>query len=124
MFNRIVTISLWRLATVVAHSAGWEPTLDFTWYGPPSIILSSLEVFCGLIAASCPIFWPVIKSSLNAIFVTQIVEVRTYERHDGDELELQCEGLRDSAHVSERSLQKKTSLNALDSYQHAWLVKQ
>jgi hypothetical protein len=68
-------ISVWRLYSIVEHSAGLSPYPDFTWWTPISIILSCLEIDLAIICASMPIFWPVIQKSLSAIFVSHEIEV-------------------------------------------------
>lgn len=83
-------ISVWRLQSIVDHSAGLAPYPDFTWWTPISIILSCLEIDLAIICASMPIFWPVIQKSLSAIFVSheiEVVETRIEEHGLAYELE-------------------------------------
>ncbi|KAF9693665.1 hypothetical protein EKO04_008337 [Ascochyta lentis] len=71
----VVMISVWRLYSIVNHSAGLSPYPDFTWWTPVSIIVSCLEIDLAIICASVPIFWPVMQKSLSAIFVSHEIEV-------------------------------------------------
>lgn len=84
----MVSISTWRLATVVEHKATTYPTFDPSWYSPISIILSAAEVDIASICASIPVFWPVLTDSIGDIFVTKEVQIIHEER--GDEFELHC----------------------------------
>lgn len=68
-------LSVWRLQSIVQHSAALTPYPDFTWWTPISVILSCLEIDLAIICASIPIFWPVLQKSLSAIFVRHEIEV-------------------------------------------------
>ncbi|KAF2091648.1 hypothetical protein K490DRAFT_14541, partial [Saccharata proteae CBS 121410] len=73
----VVTISIIRMASIVATQAGQYPTKDPTWLSPPAIILSCIETDIAILCASIPIFWPVLSVlSLGSIFVTNEVIVR------------------------------------------------
>jgi hypothetical protein len=82
---------MWRLATIVSHRATTYPTLDPTWYGPISVLLATLEVDVATICASVPVFWPVLTSRLDKIFVTQEIKIERAHRFStiDDEYELQ-----------------------------------
>jgi hypothetical protein len=72
----VVTLSVWRVQETVYYKAGWYPTRDPTWYGPKSILLMVLEVNVASICASVPIFWPVLRPILGAVFVTREFSVK------------------------------------------------
>ncbi|KAK6222013.1 hypothetical protein LQW54_001236 [Pestalotiopsis sp. IQ-011] len=82
----VVCISTWRLATLIDHQATTSPTFDPSWYSPISVILSIAEVNVATICASVPVFWPVLTSSLEEIFVTKEIQIVSETR--GDEFEL------------------------------------
>lgn len=82
-------VSSWRLATIVQHQAGWSPTLDFTFYAPISILLGCLEVDIALLAASMPIFWPIIIKALQPILVVHEVRITWHRRWGASEEELE-----------------------------------
>ena len=120
MCGRIVIFSVWRLATIVEHEAGWEPEMDFTWYGPISIILASLEVDVAILAASVPVFWPVIESSFPGIFVTREVHVTSQRCLGDNDLELENSSVR-SGPESERELGWKPSAPAWEQRKDPYL---
>ncbi|KAK3944431.1 hypothetical protein QBC46DRAFT_456137 [Diplogelasinospora grovesii] len=72
----VVTLSVWRVHDTIYYKTGWYPTHDPTWYGPKSILLMVLEINVASICASVPIFWPVLRPYLGAIFVTREFSVR------------------------------------------------
>jgi len=76
-----VSLSGWRVYETIYFRAGWYPTRDPTWYGPQSILLMVLEVNVASICVSVPIFWPVLRPYLGAIFVTHEFSVK-YEEHE------------------------------------------
>ncbi|KAH8648540.1 hypothetical protein BX600DRAFT_116200 [Xylariales sp. PMI_506] len=82
--------SIWRVATIVQHRATTYPTFDPTWYGPISILLACLEVDVSIMCASIPVFWPVVTSRLDRIFVTQEIKIERAHRFStiDDEYEL------------------------------------
>ncbi|KAI0130512.1 hypothetical protein BJ170DRAFT_317134 [Xylariales sp. AK1849] len=82
----VVSVSIWRLATLVEHQATTYPTFDPTWYSPISSILSAVEVDIASICASVPVFWPVLTNSLGEIFVTKEIQVIHEDRVDMFEL--------------------------------------
>ncbi|ETS82044.1 hypothetical protein PFICI_07046 [Pestalotiopsis fici W106-1] len=73
-------LAIWRVATIVEHKAATYPTLDPTWYGPISILLASCEVDLATICASVPVFWPVLTSSLDRIFITREIKIERNHR--------------------------------------------
>lgn len=78
-------ISIWRLHSIVTHKAATVPYIDFTWWAPPAVILSCLEIDLAIMVASMPVFWPVVESSFAAIFVTHEVQITEHRRLDDDE---------------------------------------
>ncbi|KAK1764360.1 hypothetical protein QBC33DRAFT_572436 [Phialemonium atrogriseum] len=76
----VVTLSAWRVSETIYYKTGWYPTHDPTWYGPLSILLMVLEINVASICASVPIFWPVLRPYLGAIFVTREFSVTTERR--------------------------------------------
>ncbi|KAF2625596.1 hypothetical protein BU25DRAFT_473709 [Macroventuria anomochaeta] len=95
----VVMISVWRLQSIVYHSAGLSPYPDFTWWTPISIILSCLEIDLAIICASIPIFWPVIQKSFSAIFVSHEIEV-VETRVDDHGLAYELEHMKTRGHHS------------------------
>ncbi|KAF2872343.1 hypothetical protein BDV95DRAFT_380891 [Massariosphaeria phaeospora] len=81
----VVFTSIWRLYTISSSRAPTHPYIDFTWWSPISIILSSLEIDLAIMCASIPIFWPVIEKSLAQIFVTREVRVTEHRRLDDEQ---------------------------------------
>jgi hypothetical protein len=71
-----------RLAETVRHQSMSRPTFDHSWYAPPLCILGMLEVNLGIIGASVPVFWPVLKGRLDAIFVTREIKISVTERNE------------------------------------------
>ncbi|KAH8730295.1 hypothetical protein GQ44DRAFT_607487 [Phaeosphaeriaceae sp. PMI808] len=82
----VVSTSVWRLYAIWNNQAGTYPYVDFTWWAPAMIILSSLEINLAIVCASIPIFWPIIEQSIAAIFVS--VEVNVIEERLDDDYEL------------------------------------
>jgi hypothetical protein len=64
------------VSETIYYKSGWYPTHDPTWYGPMSILLMVLEINVASICASVPIFWPVLRPYLGAIFVTREYSVK------------------------------------------------
>ncbi|CAH0051370.1 unnamed protein product [Clonostachys solani] len=73
-------LAVLRLAETVKHKAMSHPTFDHSWYAPPLCLLGMLEVNVACIGASIPVFWPVIRSTMNAIFVTREIDVQVASR--------------------------------------------
>ncbi|CAN8098389.1 unnamed protein product [Discula destructiva] len=69
-------ISLGRLALVIESRAGTYPAFDPSFYGCSQIVLTSLEVSLAVVAASLPVFWPVMKFGWGNILVTTVITVR------------------------------------------------
>ncbi|CAN8100949.1 unnamed protein product [Discula destructiva] len=86
-------LSIWRLQSIVNTRAATFPTFDPTWYSPTPIVLSSVESSLAAVCASLPVFWPMLKKSLDPyIIVTHEVTVtREFRRpnEDDDNVELQ-----------------------------------
>jgi hypothetical protein len=94
--NRVITLSTWRIYETIYYKGGWYPTHDPTWYGPKSILLMVLEVNVASICASVPIFWPVLRPFLGAIFVTREFSVKHEVREITDAGSLPSRGRMDS----------------------------
>lgn len=92
-------VSIWRLYSIIEHSAGLAPYPDFTWWTPVSIVLSCLEIDLAIICASIPIFWPVMQKSLSAIFVSHEIEV-VETRNDDHGLAYELEHTKTRGHHS------------------------
>jgi hypothetical protein len=89
---------------MVQHRAGTSPTLDLTYYGPPIFITSVLEVQVAVLAASMPIFWPIIESlGMGTILVVNEVHVRT----DAPSRNTNFSGFSDSEDTELRRLHSK-----------------
>ncbi|KAI6785284.1 uncharacterized protein J7T54_006926 [Emericellopsis cladophorae] len=73
-----------RLAETVRHKAMSYPTFDHSWYAPALCMLGMLEVNFACIGASIPVFWPVFKNRLEAIFVTREINVSVAARNSSD----------------------------------------
>ncbi|KAF2115940.1 hypothetical protein BDV96DRAFT_599480 [Lophiotrema nucula] len=78
----VVLMSILRLWTAVKHRGNLAESLDFTWWYPLTLIISCIEVDFAIMCASMPIFWPLITSSWNEIFVTREVHVTHHYRLD------------------------------------------
>ncbi|KAF2645529.1 hypothetical protein P280DRAFT_503661 [Massarina eburnea CBS 473.64] len=76
----VVLMAIIRLWAITSHRGDGTSRLDFTWWYPLIMILSSIEIDFAIITASVPIFWPVIISSLPQIFVTHEVHITRHER--------------------------------------------
>ncbi|KAI0429127.1 hypothetical protein F5Y09DRAFT_311112 [Xylaria sp. FL1042] len=81
-------VSIWRLYTIIKTRAGTYPVPDPTFYAPQSIVLAALEVDLASIAASIPVFWPLLTHSWGKIFVTQEVHVTRHHRRLSGDFEL------------------------------------
>ncbi|KEY67556.1 hypothetical protein S7711_10015 [Stachybotrys chartarum IBT 7711] len=71
-----------RLGETIRHRSLSYPTFDHSWYAPVLCILGMLEVNLGCISASVPVFWPVLKGRLDAIFVTREIKISVTERSE------------------------------------------
>jgi hypothetical protein len=89
---RVSGISAWRLAEIIEHRAATYPTFDPTWYGPSVIVLGNMEVSIASICACVPVFWPVLTSRLDEIFVTKEVEITSESRIFDEDVELHKTG--------------------------------
>ncbi|KAF1849755.1 uncharacterized protein K460DRAFT_390421 [Cucurbitaria berberidis CBS 394.84] len=90
----VVSTSVWRLYSIVAHRAATYPYLDITWFSPTMVILTCIEINLALICASMPIFWPVIEKSFASILVSYELEI-VEERVDDHGLAYELEHMRD-----------------------------
>ena len=108
-------MSVWRLFTIVQHRAGLVPYPDFTWWSPPSFILSCLEIDLAITCASVPIFWPVVQKSLAAIFVSFEVEIKEDQAEDDHGLAYRLEHMKSNGQDSLRSSSSSASTYGLTS---------
>lgn len=69
---------------MVVHRATTYPTFDPTWYGPINLIQACLEVDAASICASIPIFWPVLSTKFNEIFITREIIITQEHRRLSD----------------------------------------
>ena len=111
--------ALWRLAEIIKHEGGWAPVMDFTFYAPTIVILACLEVDFACIAASMPVFWPMVESGFSAIFVTKEVHIVRHHRDDGREIELESRSGR-SSQTSQVTLHPKQSATTWGNSKPTW----
>jgi hypothetical protein len=65
------------MVSLAINKAGTIPILDMSFHVPTVYIFSVLEVNIAIIAASIPIFWPVIVTlATNKIWVVNEIEIR------------------------------------------------
>ena len=93
--------------------------MDFTYYAPPIIILACLEVDFACIAASMPVFWPMVESGFSAIFVTKEIHIVRHHRDDGREIELESRSGR-SSQTSQVTLHPKQSATVWENSKPTW----
>ena len=74
----------WRLGLLIEGSGNLLAAIDATFYAPQTILLAAAEVSVASVAASIPIFWPVIQDRLGWIFVTKEVEISRDDRLSRD----------------------------------------
>ncbi len=67
--------SIWRMADVIRFSTAHMGQFDPPWYAPTPAGLASLEAHLAAACAALPVFWPVLKTTWNRIFVTQEVSI-------------------------------------------------
>ncbi|KAF2025079.1 hypothetical protein EK21DRAFT_93548 [Setomelanomma holmii] len=73
----VVSVAIGRMISLTINRAGTIPVLDMSYHTPSIYIFSVLEVNIAIIAASIPIFWPVIATfASNKIWVVNEIEVR------------------------------------------------
>jgi hypothetical protein len=124
--NSVTIFSAVRLSCLTISRAGTYPVFDPSWYAPAIFIFSSLEIETAILCASIPIFWPIFKSlSLNKIFVTHEVEVRTERRSTNiEERELGCcssgEGSSSTTELARQ--ESKEQRYYKDAYVAAWVL--
>ncbi|KAF1927875.1 uncharacterized protein M421DRAFT_421069 [Didymella exigua CBS 183.55] len=82
----VVLMAVLRLWSTFKHSAEAMKGFDFTWWYPEVLIISCLEVDFAIICASMPIFWPIVVTNWNAIFVTKEVHITHQDRVQGFEM--------------------------------------
>ena len=85
----VIVVSTWRLAAIVEHQAGWKPELDFTYYAATPILLACLELDIAVLAASMPIFWPILLRIVPGIKVMKEIHVSRERRWGASEVELE-----------------------------------
>lgn len=73
-------IALARLIEIVRTQAGTFPTLDPSFYVTSPMVLSCLEISLSIMAASLPVFWPMLRFDLGSILVT--TEVTVTQEHE------------------------------------------
>ena len=103
--------------------AGWEPHLDFTYYAPISIILACLEVDIAVLAASMPIFWPILLLAWQPILVTHEVEVTSEPRYGFRYVSSEVELESGSASVHSETELRKPSLAKTRHYKEAYTIE-
>jgi hypothetical protein len=103
--------------------AGWQPALDFTYYAPISIILACLEVDIAVLAASMPIFWPILLLALQPILVTQEVHVTSEPRYGLRYVSSEVELESGSASVHSETELRKPSLAKRAHYKDAYTIE-
>jgi len=67
--------SIWRMVDVIRFSIARIGQFDPPWYAPTPTGLGSLEGHLAATCAALPVFWPVLKTTWNRIFVTHEVSV-------------------------------------------------
>ncbi|KAH7069965.1 hypothetical protein BKA63DRAFT_494157 [Paraphoma chrysanthemicola] len=73
----VVAVAIGRMISLTINRAGTIPILDMSYHTPMVYIFSVLEVNIAIIAASIPIFWPVIATfASNKIWVVNEIEIR------------------------------------------------
>ncbi|KAH3913948.1 hypothetical protein HBI56_055710 [Parastagonospora nodorum] len=73
----VCALSVGRLISLSVNRAGTIPIIDMPYHTPLIYVFSVLEVNVAIIAASIPIFWPVIANmATNKIWVVNEIEVR------------------------------------------------
>lgn len=96
-------MSVWRLFSIIQHRAGLRPYPDFTWWGPISFILSCLEIDLAILTCSVPIFFPQLRRSFAAIFVSHEIKIEEERIEDEHGLAYQLEHMKSSEPESLRS---------------------
>jgi hypothetical protein len=82
--SSVCAVSIGRLISLSVNRAGTIPILDMPYHTPIVYLFSVLEVNIAIIAASIPIFWPVIATlASNKIWVVNEIEVRVEETSRG-----------------------------------------
>jgi hypothetical protein len=82
--SSVCAVSIGRLISLSVNRAGTVPVLDMPYHTPVVYLFSVLEVNIAIIAASIPIFWPVISTlASNKIWVVNEIEVRVEDTSRG-----------------------------------------
>jgi hypothetical protein len=69
-------VALGRMIALSVNRAGTIPVIDMTYHTPVIYIFAVLEVNVAIIAASIPVFWPVIATlATNKIWVVNEIEI-------------------------------------------------
>lgn len=101
--SRVVLLSVWRLYSIIQHRAGLYPYPDFTWWGPVSFLLSCLEIDLAILTCSVPIFFPRLRQSFAAIFVSHEIKIEEECIEEEHGLAYQLEHVKTSEPQSFRS---------------------
>ncbi|KAK2033120.1 hypothetical protein LX32DRAFT_660721 [Colletotrichum zoysiae] len=116
----VLMLAIWRLVELMRSRVGTYPTLDVTWYTPLPMTLAILEIDIAAICASLPVFWPVLQSSMGAIFVTREVKIttETVDTHADDDDCLEMAGPFSLCHQSSATMLNDTA-GLIDPGDHA-----
>lgn len=117
----VIVMCTWRLGEVIQHQAGYKPYLDFTWWAPIMVTLASLEVNIGILAVSCPVFWPVIEEHFFGIIVRQEVHVTSQRMSGFDHLD---DGDGKSEDGSQTALASEPARSLRGKGQHAYYTEE
>lgn len=108
-FDSVNMCSFWRMADVIRFSTSGIGQFDPTWYAPTPVGLASLEAHLAVACAAMPIFWPILKTTWNQIFVTKEVSITREEGVFRPEGEMAQEVEMQSISGSDRHLTSDTS---------------
>ncbi|CAO2647500.1 Nn.00g084220.m01.CDS01 [Neocucurbitaria sp. VM-36] len=73
-------VAIGRIIALSVNRAGTVPVIDMSYYTPAIYIFGVLEVNIAIVAASIPIFWPIIATlAANKIFVVNEIEIHIEE---------------------------------------------
>lgn len=100
------------------------PTYDHSWYAPTLCILGMLEVNFACIGASIPVFWPVFRDRMGAVFVTREIHVSVADRNTSD-LHLQrLDSHEDDGSDGGKRLWREASESQPDHYKDSYVKEQ
>ncbi|KAF1937794.1 hypothetical protein EJ02DRAFT_514971 [Clathrospora elynae] len=72
----VAAVAMGRMIALSVNRAGTVPIVDMSYHTPPVFVFGVLEVNIAIIAASIPIFWPIIATlAANKIYVVNEIEV-------------------------------------------------